>query len=164
MEALKLWRLFPTQIRGGLSLYHHRSIGEWHRGEMSSGELLDLLDELPEDSKFKEAAERTFWVVEYQGDDADLKGKLLQIAAIGRKPPSDTKLVATYVDWTYDRKLAARTVRELIALRGGGDFSNLTEPVEAIMADRQARKDAARVDLGRSQIHSGLYGYEKGGT
>lgn len=162
VEALKLWRLFPTQIESDLQINcHGRRISEWHRGTMSSRELLTLLDGLPDDSKFKEASERTFWIVEYQGDDPDLKGKLLEIRALGRKPPSDTELVATFVDWTYDRKLAARTVRELIAARGGADFSNLTEPRDAIVAARQAQKDSERLEQAKSRIHAGLYGYER---
>ncbi|TDH48893.1 hypothetical protein E2F47_22265 [Mycobacterium eburneum] len=43
-------------IESDLALhYNGRSIGEWHRGEMSSRELLVLLSGLPERSRFKGA-------------------------------------------------------------------------------------------------------------
>jgi hypothetical protein len=158
-EAVKLWRLWPTQIEAGLSLYHHRSIGEWLRPDftMSSRELLVLLDELPETSAFGEAT-RTFHVVEH-------KGQLLRIRAAGR-PPKDVKVVATYVDWTFDRKLLARNTRETALARADGrgyqpDLTGLMEPLEMIRAQRVAEaKNRLRVDA-QSRIHAGLYGYEK---
>ncbi|GFG74657.1 hypothetical protein [Mycobacterium botniense] len=64
--------------------------------------------------KFKEASERTFRVAEYVGEDKQLTGKLLRIPAAGA-PPKDVKVIATYIDWTYDRKLLARMTRELAA-------------------------------------------------
>ncbi|ORV92803.1 hypothetical protein AWC11_07315 [Mycobacterium interjectum] len=132
---------------------------------MSSRELLELLDGLPETSKFKEASERTLRVVEYQGDNAQLKGKLLLMPAIGRAP-TDVELIAEYVDWTFDRKLQARNVRELASLRADGhdyrpDLTGLLEPLEAILADRLRKAKADRIARAQSQIHAGLYGYER---
>lgn len=53
MEALWLWRQFPRQIASDLSQFHHRRIAEWHSGEMSSYELLELLEWMPERGAFK---------------------------------------------------------------------------------------------------------------
>lgn len=55
MEALWVWRQFPRQIASDLSQYHHRRIAEWHKGEMSSYELLELLEYMPERGAFKTA-------------------------------------------------------------------------------------------------------------
>ena len=56
MEALWLWRQYPRQIASDLSQYHHRRIKEWHDGSMSSYELLELLEFMPERGAFKTAA------------------------------------------------------------------------------------------------------------
>lgn len=56
MEALWIWRQFPGQIASDLSQYHHRRIAEWHSGEMSSFELLELLQWMPERGAFKTSA------------------------------------------------------------------------------------------------------------
>lgn len=130
---------------------------------MSSRELLVLLRELPETSRFKEATQRTFRVVEaVRGDH---KGKLFLTPALGRMGP-DVKLVAEFVDWTYDRKLLARNTRELAALRNDGrdsqpDFTGLLEPLQQILADRAKRKRDEMRARGESFIRSGLYGYER---
>lgn len=56
MEALWVWRQFPRQIASDLSRFHRRRIAEWHRGDMSSYELLELLEFMPEHGAFKIAA------------------------------------------------------------------------------------------------------------
>lgn len=50
-----MWRQFPREIASDLSRFHHRRIAEWHGGTMSSYELLELLEFLPEDGAFKAA-------------------------------------------------------------------------------------------------------------
>lgn len=47
-----VWRQFPRQIASDLSRFHHRRIAEWHRGDMSSYELLELIEFLPADSAY----------------------------------------------------------------------------------------------------------------
>lgn len=42
MEALAIWRMFPRQIASDLQRFFHRRIAEWHSGEMSSYELMEL--------------------------------------------------------------------------------------------------------------------------
>ena len=153
---------------------------------MSSRELLALIEEFPETSRYKEAAERTFRVAEYRGA-GEHKGKLLQFA--GARPlepvsipkanadgstwvirPDDLEVVAYFVDWTYDRKLAARQTAEFAALRmelrkpGEGyevDFTGLMEPLQQVLADRQKRAAAANIAGAKSVIRRGLFG--KGG-
>jgi hypothetical protein len=56
MEALWIWRQFPRQIASDLSQFHHRRIAEWHSLDMSSYELLELLEFMPEEGAFKTAA------------------------------------------------------------------------------------------------------------
>jgi hypothetical protein len=56
LEVLPSWIAFPRQIESGLRAHFHgANIGQWHRGEMSSRELLVLLDGMPEESEYKRA-------------------------------------------------------------------------------------------------------------
>lgn len=166
LEAIKLWRLFPSQIASDLRRYYPGChIRDWHQGAMSSRELLELLAELPETSRFKEASERTFRVVEYKGDDPKLKDKLLLMPGYGRAP-KDVAVVAEYVDWTYEQKLAARNVRELVMLRNDGrdttpDLTGLLEPLHEVLAARQRRQRDDRLAQARSHIDKGLYAHER---
>ena len=48
-DAFVRWAAYPRQIACGLQEYG-RHIREWHQGEMSSYELLELTDGLPPDS------------------------------------------------------------------------------------------------------------------
>lgn len=166
MEALQIWRLYPTQIESDLAIYCRRSVGEWHRGEMSSRELLALLSGLPEVSKFKEASQRWFRLVEYVGP-GELRGKLFRIPGAGRLP-RDTELIAEYVDWTHEQKVAARNARELASMRADGrdyqpDLTGLIEPLQAILSERRLRADDKMRERAQSRIHAGLYGYENEG-
>ncbi|GAB5002427.1 MULTISPECIES: hypothetical protein [Mycobacterium] len=166
LEAIKLWRLFPTQIASDLRRYYPGChIRDWHQGRMSSRELLELLAELPETSRFKEAAERTFRVVEYRGPDPNLKDQLLLIPGYG-KLPKDVAVVGEYVDWTLDRKIAARNVRELVMLRNDGrdttpDLAGLYEPLHEVLAQRERQKRADLVAKARAHVHRGAYSYER---
>ena len=168
VEACRIWRLFPAQIESDLALHYGRSIGEWHRRDftMSSRELLVLLDGLPETSKFKEASERTFWLAEFTGE-GELKGKLLQVLAVG-DPPTDVKVITTYVDWTFDRKLLARNAREVATQRADGngyypDLTGLTEPTQEVLQAHQQAQDDKMRDRMADHIRAGLYGNTKGG-
>lgn len=58
------WRTFPTEIAHDLSAVHRRHIREWHRGEMSSRELLELIEFLPERSAYKTALRNGDWTDE----------------------------------------------------------------------------------------------------
>lgn len=132
---------------------------------MSSRELLELLAGLPETSRFKEASERTFRVVEYRGEDPELEGKLLLMPGYG-KPPKDVEVLAEYVDWTYEQKLAARNVRELVMLRNDGrgttpDLAGLYEPLQEVLAQRQRQKRTRQVARARAHIDSGLYAHRE---
>lgn len=50
-----IWKQFPRQIASDLSQYHRRRIAEWHQGDMSSYELLELLEFMPERGALKTA-------------------------------------------------------------------------------------------------------------
>lgn len=70
MEALWLWRQFPRQIASDLSSFHAgRRISDWHRGTrdehghlvLSSYELIELVEFLPEKGAFKSALRGGAW-------------------------------------------------------------------------------------------------------
>lgn len=65
LEAQWIWRQYPRQIASDLSQYHHRRIKEWHDGTMSSYELMELLEFMPERGAFKSAARGG----EFSGDE-----------------------------------------------------------------------------------------------
>jgi hypothetical protein len=161
VEALQVWRLFPTLIESELSLHHRRSIGEWHRGTMSSRELLVLLAGLPDTSRFKERTERTFRVVErLEGKD---KGKLFLRPALG-KPEPGVEVIAEYVDWPFDRKLLARNTSEIASMRADGrdydpDITGLIEPLRKILDDHENQREATRIARARKHIDAGLIGF-----
>lgn len=161
-RALRVWRLFPTQIESDLRIHcHGLRIADWHSGRLSSRELLVLLNGLPEDSEFKKASERTYRIVKYCGDNPELKGKYLRLKAIGA-PPKDCELLVEYLDWTFDQKLQARTVRELAALRPEPDFTGVTEPEQIILANLRAQEMQRLDDSFDAHLMAGLHG-AKGG-
>lgn len=157
-QAVGLWRHYPNQIEADLALHYGRSIGEWHRGEMSSRELLVLLAGLPETSTFVTASQRSFRVIDYNG-------AIYLTPALGTLKPG-AKLVAEYVDWTHDRKILARVARELAAGRADGndyqpDFTGVQEPLRQILQDREAAAEDEFISKAREHVRSGLYGYER---
>lgn len=128
---------------------------------MSSRELLALLDEVPEHSKFREATERTFWIGEYLGD-GEHHGKLIKLPALGR-PPRDVKVITTYVDWTSERKLLARNTLEIASMRADGrdytpDQTGLIEPLAVFLAERKRQEATKLQAVGADHILAGLHG------
>lgn len=61
LTAVLVWRQHPTEIEADLSEYHGRSIKEWHRGTMSSRELLVLVRHLKDGSAYKTALRDGKW-------------------------------------------------------------------------------------------------------
>jgi hypothetical protein len=55
MAAHGVWVLYAGEIASDLSQYHHRRIADWHTGSMSSFELLELLEFMPDAGRFKTA-------------------------------------------------------------------------------------------------------------
>jgi len=55
VQAIAIWRRFPSQIAADLQRVYHRHIREWHEGVMSSREFLELLGELDDDSRYQRA-------------------------------------------------------------------------------------------------------------
>jgi hypothetical protein len=167
VEALLLWRRFPTQIEADLRIHcHGLRIADWHQGRMSSRELLVLVHGLPDTSKYKEAAQRTLRVVLYCGE-GEHKGKLFLTPAIG-KPSRDVVTIAEYIDWTFEQKLLARNAREVASMRNDGrdtqpDLTGLIEPLQQILLDRERRIEEQKRTGVQRHIHAGLYATTKGG-
>ncbi|TDH57551.1 hypothetical protein E2F47_01930 [Mycobacterium eburneum] len=125
---------------------------------MSSRELLALVEEFPETSTFKEARDRTFRLVERDG-------KLGLFTGDG-KLPQGAQVIARYVDWTDERKMAGRAVQELAAMRADGrgyqpDFTGLREPLTEILLERKRKQEAEIRARVHESIRSELYAYEK---
>lgn len=124
-EALKLLRLYPTQIESGLLLFTPHDIGQWYRGELSSRKLLVILEELPETSLFKIARDRTYRIVRHEGE--------LKTYTPHGVLPDDVELLAEdVVDWTKDQHVQARIARELAVANQGSDadFTGLVPPLD----------------------------------
>lgn len=62
--AIVLWMRFPTELESDLSEFHRRSIAEWHRGTMSSRELLVLARHMNQHGAFRKAARRGSYTTE----------------------------------------------------------------------------------------------------
>lgn len=56
-----MWRQFPTEIESDLSAHHGRRISEWHRGTMSSRELLVYARHFKETGAYKTALRDGGW-------------------------------------------------------------------------------------------------------
>lgn len=125
---------------------------------MSSRELLALIEEFPESSTFMQARDRGRRLVEH--DD-----KLYLFGAQGRVP-DDGLLIASYVDWTDERKLIGRAIQEIAAMRADGngyqpDFTGLRDPLSQILMDREVKKRSEVVEAARKSIRDELYAYER---
>lgn len=85
MEALAIWRMFPRQIASDLQRFFHRRIAEWHSGEMSSYELMELFGISIDD----DAATRTRTI---RVDFAPDRGALASAMRGGERPERDQML------------------------------------------------------------------------
>lgn len=74
-----MWRQYPTEIAFDLSFEHKRHISEWHRGTMSSRELLELIEPLPARSAFKTALRKGDW-----SDEEYRQARLVNELALSR--------------------------------------------------------------------------------
>jgi hypothetical protein len=110
---------------------------------MSSRELLVLIEELPEASKFKIARDRTLRVCSFEG-------KNYTFARAGELPEG-VEHFATVVDWTKAEHVQARIAREVAAARGGEvDFTGLIPPVEAAIQERAKNKQDDLIERARA--------------
>ena len=84
LSVMPIWASFPNQIEADLQSVYGRRIEEWHRGEMSSRELLSLLDNLPERSNYKGAVRGAAYGVPYDWSPAEYREAALarQLAPI----------------------------------------------------------------------------------
>ena len=137
---------------------------------MSSAELLDLLAEFPEDSELVKASGRTYRVVEVPAGE---ERKIVLLSAIrldeyglfeAVELPDDAILIDEFVDWTHDRKIAARNAREIAIMRcerRGADYdpdmSGLNEPLRAILDSIELKKKRENISGAKSLIRGGLF-------
>lgn len=119
MAAVWIWRQFPRQIAVDLRRFCGLHIKHWHRGTrgpdgdliLSSYELLELLEYLPESGAFKTAAER------------------------GGRWPTWQQMLAESVNESYRLRAAYHVVN------GGEDAAFDTEPFEFVdPIDRERRE------------------------
>lgn len=78
LQALYVWRQFPREIASDLSRFHHRRIAEWHAGTMSSFELLELIEFLPEKGAYQTASRGG----EYAEDDLVMRHLANEVARL----------------------------------------------------------------------------------
>lgn len=57
-EVLARIRLWPREIEADLHRYYRLDVADWHDGALTSRKLLVLLDQLPDESRFKTEFER----------------------------------------------------------------------------------------------------------
>lgn len=129
LEALRIWKTVPTEIESDLSRFHRRRIGDWHLGQMSSRELLALLDNLPDDSQFKRYA----------------------AAPYGRGGPWGG-------DWSKAEYIQARIARELQAARGVYEFTGLLSPRDEWFESQSEAAQNTAIDSVRSVTAAMLRG------
>lgn len=132
--AVWIWRQFPRQIAADLRRYYPGThIKQWHRATrdvngdllLSSYELLELIEHLPDGSAFKSAAER------------------------GGQWPRWQQMLAEIANESYRFRSAYHTVN------GGEDAGFDTEPLEfvdPVLADARAKWRAAEAErIARAQ-------------
>lgn len=122
-QAINLWRLFPTEIEGDLSLHHHRSIREWHRREMRSDELLILLDILPDRSRFKGAQRALPW-----------------------------RHLGVRYEWCQAEYREARLIKEIASQRGEYDITGLLSPAEKAVALQEQQVKSDQLERARTLL------------
>jgi hypothetical protein len=67
-----MWRQYPGELASDLSQFHRIRIADWHRGKLSSYELLELADFMDENGRLKTA--------QRLGDPPDYQKALFQAA------------------------------------------------------------------------------------
>lgn len=94
---------YCTEIESDLSRFHHRDIGDWYLGEMSSRELLVVVRHFPEESATKAAMRDDPWTTMhhllanvqdlftyYRGDFANANGQTANPESL-RRPGADKR-------------------------------------------------------------------------
>jgi hypothetical protein len=129
--------LFPTQIEADLALHYGCSIGDWHRGTMSSRRLLVLLDGLPDRSRFKGAVRGRPFNVDY-----DWAPEEYRAAAVARQQAPLNK----DGDLTVTRKV----------------YEAYFSPVERTILEARQQADSEMAAKGRNHVRRGLFAHTKG--
>lgn len=147
-----MWRLYPTQIESGLNLFTPFDIGQWYSGELSSRKLLVLLEEFPENSKFKQARDRTYRIVKHEGE-------VKAFTPHGALPDDVELLAESVVDWTQAEHVQARIAREVAVANSGekADFTGLIPPMNE-WSDDKLHVDDETFDAQQAAIDAQLQG------
>lgn len=101
---------FPKQIEAGLKAHYHGvTIGQWHRGELSSRELLVLIEGFPEDSWYKRSLDGYSYGVERDWTKAEyLAARLVAETAAARGDFDPTGLVSPVEQAIADMKASGQ--------------------------------------------------------
>lgn len=137
-RAIGLWKWFPRQIRADLRQYYHLDIRQWHRGEMDSAELIDLVDGLPEASRYKGALRGYPYGVGYEWSPEEYR----QAAVARQMAPLDDN-----GDMSVPRKL----------------YEAYFSPVERLVMEARQKAAAVNIAGAKRVMNSGLYRNVKGG-
>ena len=131
---IPLWASFPTQIEADLQSVYGRRIAEWHRGDMTSRELLSLLNNLPERSAFKGAVRGAPFGVAYEWSAQEYRE-----AALARQlAPIDGESG----DMQVSKPL----------------YESYFSPVERVVIELKQTADAHRAEKARKFIFDGALG------
>jgi hypothetical protein len=136
MMAMPLVASFPHQIEADLQSVYGRRIAEWHRGDMSSRELLALLENLPERSSYKGAVRGAAFGVDYEWSAEEYREAALarQLAPI-------------------DGENGDMQVSQML-------YESYFSPVERAVIEMKQATDAHRAEKARRYIFKGLLGEE----
>lgn len=132
-RAIGLWKWFPRQIRADLRAHYHGvDIGQWHRGEMNSAELIDLLEELPDASRYKGALRGYPYGVKYEWADEEYRqARIAKELAAAHSADGDLTM--------------------------GRDYTAIFSPVERLVIEAQKKAMATNVSGARAVANAGLY-------
>lgn len=139
---------------------------------MSSADLLALIQEFPEESELVKSCARTYRVADQDGAYTVYSAVKLDGDGLFEpvEIPEGAKVIAEFLDWTHDQKIAARHARELAVFRcesRGGDYepdlTGLKEPLRQILDGIVRRNKNENIEGGKSLIRGGLFGKKKGG-
>jgi hypothetical protein len=137
LEAISLWRHFPTQIESDLKAYYPGcNIGQWHRGEMSSRELIVLIADLPDRSRFKGAVRGRPYDLDY-----DWAPEEYRAAAVARQQAPLNK----DGDLTVTRKV----------------YEAYFSPMERKILEARQQAESEMVARGRNHVRRGLFAHER---
>jgi hypothetical protein len=118
-EALWIWRQYPKQIASDLSRFHRRQVREWHDGEMSSYDLLVLLEFMDDEGALKSAlrggeySERELTQRHHANETARLRATMHAVHGGQRYEPPTLMSKAEQLDQIEEAEAAAERREEV---------------------------------------------------